>query len=279
MSKKFWFVGLLLAVLFGGHIYAQELSSAAYGKTFVEATRYCMNNKELGFADWKLPTVAELSRFSGKFSGKGEFWVIDSSNETNKAYLYNFDRGTIELDYEDARHNVICIRMVTDSERIAEAQRQAQQQQLYDKISKERSVLESRKASSGGERYWSEKYYGDWAYAKRTCDNLTEGGYTDWRLPTISELRTLVTYAACSRTYPHGGCPITDSNPYYSSYKKEKCHCDKGKRNPLGDNERLWSSTQSYLNGRFWYIFFGSGSIYADKNGDPYDSNYFRCTR
>lgn len=157
-------------------------------------------------------------------------------------------------------------------------QQQAIQQQ-ENNMAREREIIESRRASAGGSRYWSEKYRGTWAEAKRKCENLREGGYSDWRLPTISELRTLITYSACSRTYPGGECPITDSNPNYFSYKKGKCHCNGGKRNPLGDNERFWSSTGSNENGRFWYVFFGSGSIYADKNGDPYDSNYFRCTR
>ena len=31
----------------------------------------------------------------------------------------------------------------------------------------------------------------NWSVAKSTCDNLTAGGYTDWRLPVNSELNAL----------------------------------------------------------------------------------------
>ncbi len=31
----------------------------------------------------------------------------------------------------------------------------------------------------------------NWSVAKSTCDKLTAGGYTDWRLPTNSELNAL----------------------------------------------------------------------------------------
>ena len=31
-----------------------------------------------------------------------------------------------------------------------------------------------------------------WSDAVSYCDNLTEGGYSDWRLPNINELRTLI---------------------------------------------------------------------------------------
>jgi hypothetical protein len=30
-------------------------------------------------------------------------------------------------------------------------------------------------------------YNGPWAYAVTDCDNLVEGGYSDWRLPTLNE--------------------------------------------------------------------------------------------
>lgn len=158
-----------------------------------------------------------------------------------------------------------------------ERQRLAAQQQA-NQLSSEQAAMNQTQAASG--RYWSPVKYGNWAFAKTYCQNLTYGGYSGWHLPTISELRTLVTQRACSRTHPGGECPITDGTYYQSAYKKGKCHCDKEgwKKSVLGDTGRMWSATQSD-NGRVWYIYFNSGSIYADDKSNPYNSMDFRCVR
>ncbi len=47
------------------------------------------------------------------------------------------------------------------------------------------------------------------ATAQTYCANLDLGGHTDWRLPSIDELRTLI--AGCPSTMTGGSCPIHDS--------------------------------------------------------------------
>ncbi len=167
-------------------------------------------------------------------------------------------------------------------EKDAEQEKKAKAEEENSRIAEERRAIASRRELLGSNgRDWSESRYGNWHDAKKYCEDLVYGGYDDWRLPTISELRTLVPYSVCSRTYPYGECPIKDSDTSLYSYKKSKCHCDYGKNksNPLGDRGRMWSSSICQGNGRVWYIYFGSGSIYSDKNGDAYDKNDFRCTR
>ena len=48
-----------------------------------------------------------------------------------------------------------------------------------------------------------------WEDAVDYCDKLTEGGHSDWRLPSISEVRTLI--KACYGTMTGDRCPVTDS--------------------------------------------------------------------
>jgi len=42
--------------------------------------------------------------------------------------------------------------------------------------------------------------------ARSTCEASQTGGFEDWRLPTIDELRTLI--LGCEKTMPTGTCPV-----------------------------------------------------------------------
>jgi hypothetical protein len=104
----------------------------------------------------------------------------------------------------------------------------------------------------------------NWTAAKAYCDNLFQGGYEDWRLPTRVELQSLVDYTTnCTGpTINNVFFPDTQTTDYWTSEF-------------LAGSQRAWS------------ISFGSGSGYGGVAcvsggygvcGAPY-SNYIRCVR
>jgi len=88
-----------------------------------------------------------------------------------------------------------------------------------------------------------------WHDAMEYAEDLSEGGYDDWRLPTIEELTTLIDY---TQTLPATNIPNIRSSTYWSS-------------------TTYASSTSSA-----WYVYFRSGSVgYGSKSY----SYYVRCVR
>lgn len=93
----------------------------------------------------------------------------------------------------------------------------------------------------------------DWGNAKAYCDDFDEGGYTDWRLPNIDEMRTVI--RNCSQMIPGGECPVSELNGnasgagnYDSDERRLACSCsgsdDLGTESIIGNRHKvLWTST------------------------------------
>jgi len=90
-----------------------------------------------------------------------------------------------------------------------------------------------------------------WESAITHCENLSLDGHSDWRLPNLKELTSLVddtkTNPAISTAFEH-----TASSFYWSS------------------------TTYAGYASRAWYVYFGYGNQYYYRKSD---SNYVRCVR
>lgn len=83
----------------------------------------------------------------------------------------------------------------------------------------------------------------NWNDALNYCENLSESGYSDWRLPNIDELKTII------------------------GYEKSK----------LGDTDQFWSSsTPSCCPDLAWYVDFSNGDVYNLYKSIDY---HVRCIR
>lgn len=91
----------------------------------------------------------------------------------------------------------------------------------------------------------------NWQDAIEYCQDLNLEGYSDWRLPAIKELQTLVDISKYKPAI-RGGFDNTASSYYWSS-----------------------SVNVSYSS-HAWYVNFGSGLM---SNRDKANKNYVRCVR
>ena len=112
------------------------------------------------------------------------------------------------------------------------------------------------------------------------CDGLDLAGVDDWRIPTISELRTIV--RDCPGTESDGDCGVTDECAGYTCHddacdacKSGFCHWDTAL---LGECDvSHWSGTGvSDSDTTAWFVGFYNGGLVNDQKDHE---SYVRCVR
>lgn len=124
-----------------------------------------------------------------------------------------------------------------------------------------------------------------WNESVAFCDSLTWGGHSDWRLPTISELRSLI--RGCSATETGGACRVTDSCTSRSSCNDSECTSCSGGGGPsdgcywgselLGVCISYWSSSADADDSNYaWRVNFDNGDLHSH---DTTRHHFVRCVR
>ncbi|MDP8222378.1 MAG: PEGA domain-containing protein [Candidatus Lernaella stagnicola] len=126
-----------------------------------------------------------------------------------------------------------------------------------------------------------------WSAAKSHCEGLSLGGQSGWRLPTITELRSLI--RGCPATQKGGSCGVTDSCLSYKSCRTSVCDGCSSKGGPgsggaywppdlSGEVSWYWSSSAvADLDRYAWYVYFYDGDVY--NGGYVNDGHDARCVR
>ena len=115
------------------------------------------------------------------------------------------------------------------------------------------------------------------------------GGFSDWKLPNISELRTLI--QNCPTLVTGGSCGVVDTGnsstsclSYSGCFASETCSSCYDSNNPsqyskFGDIDRFWSSSivSDYPLYYIWSLNFKYSSLSYNNKTDS--SDYVRCVR
>ena len=139
-----------------------------------------------------------------------------------------------------------------------------------------------------------------WDDAKAYCDNLGLGGYEDWHVPTIDQLRTLI--RGCPATETGGECNVSEGNCLSSNCMNLSCLGCALSEGPglegqywpeelegIGPMHLRWSSTVVVPTGftstvSAWAVGSSKGSVTGQTAKSAWDSNMgavqpFRCVR
>ena len=247
------------------------------GKTWKEALKYCNDLEYDGKSDWRLPNKNELITLidyskSNPASSFPEmpaetFWTSTFETEyggTKGAYNIDFKKGKLAYDAADADLYVRCVRSDTDS-----------YTETTIRKCDETRVAPCKDASTG--YIWSSQYklgatyaYLSWEDVAKGCAELDQGGITQWRIPTIDELRTLL--GTSDKLKTGGECKVTDAcSDYFNAEcfneENEKCVEGKGFESSLYDYGYYVSGTlsgegeESEENAYSWVVDFTAGSI------------------
>ena len=230
-------------------------------RNWKEAINYCKNLRLGGKDGWHLPSIKELQtivKYNSSnyidtssfkyYRGKDYFSSTSYVSDKDQVWVLNFVEGYTHpiRKYNDTL-NFRCVRRLTSV--------------IYPhRFIRENGVVGDRKTNLMWQDTYgnynptnSITYYTTWGAAIDYCEELSLGGYDDWRLPNINELLSIIDY------YRNDPAIISDE---FNAIK----------------NNYYWSSTTDVKNPKqAWSVNFESSNT---KMFDKLNNKWFvRCVR
>ncbi len=119
--------------------------------------------------------------------------------------------------------------------------------------------------------------------AQSYCNTLSWAGFSDWRLPSLTELRSLI--RDCSNTESAGACNVRDGcladtcmNSACEGCDDSQNHCYWDPMLLGGCNDNTWSNSEvNTTTENAWFVGFYAGAIDSDKKDEALSQ--VRCVR
>jgi hypothetical protein len=207
--------------------YCQQLNSANSGAGFA------------GLYNWRLPTVIELTHIIDYSAYVSEsdpainathfpstqdayYWSSTSyANDSGKGWFVDFNLGNVDERDVNESNFVRCVSgsqfVAPDSLSYAEAFTDPVTGLTWNRCSQGLNW-------DGSTCNGSYDELDQWLDALSSCANSTAAGYSDWRLPSINELYSIINYASYNPTVNQSIFPDNSPYAYWSSSGMKKAY-------------------------------------------------------
>ncbi len=240
-------------------------------KNWAEANGYC---SELTIGQsrwWRLPTIEELKaivdmRYQPAIDGKYfnnakamRYWsaTYGYGNNTN-AWHVSFNDGYATYSDKASMNYVRCVTLGQPTNAEEQPKKIPTAINVRDVDNGDGTISDAKTWLM-----WQQEDDGvirNWGDGQKYCSSLDLGGYSDWRVPTLEELESII-----DKSYT----PTIDTS-YLKNIKSDDYRSSEKKM-------AYWSSTKKTSNDAFaWGVIFQDGT---SGNGSIDNLNYIRCVR
>jgi len=249
----------------GNSVAEDSLTGLMWAKTeetptiWLDAMNYCLELSYADFTDWRLPNAHELRSLvsyglynpASDFPGMLSNWFWSStSSAVDQGFSWGAHMGAGYLRYDDINHlhnSARCVRLGSDGRTAPFKSASTERFVISEPAPGETIVTDTVTAMIFALSYAEDL---NWQEALAYCEDSDYAGFSDWRLPDIHELASLVNY---------------------------------GRYNPASDLpdmpvEFFWSSSSYVDNPTYaWYVYFYDGRLRAEVK--YYEDGAAQCVR